>query len=117
MTGYIYEHLEVSPEGMASVVLTKEVLERFQATDQLASLVVSVPGTVEGILAWSMYVEQEDETFRVHLRSKGPTVNDIAQEFGGGGHTLACGIPSVTKSQILEVDAKLKEAVRNFKKN
>ena len=64
-----------------------------------------------------MYVEQEDETFRVHLRSKAPTVNDIAQEFGGGGHTLACGIPSVTKSQILEVDAKLKEAVRNFKKN
>ena len=56
------------------------MLERFQATDQLASLVVSVPGTVEGILAWSMYVEQEDETFRVHLRSKGPTVNDIAQE-------------------------------------
>lgn len=41
-----------------SVVLTKKVLERFQATDQLASLVVSVPGTVEGILAWSMYVEQ-----------------------------------------------------------
>ena len=27
MTGYIYEHLEVSPEGMASVVLTKEVLQ------------------------------------------------------------------------------------------
>jgi len=117
MTGYIYEHLEVSPEGMASVVLTKEVLRRFQANDQLASLVVSVPGTVEGILAWSLYVEQEDETFRVHLRSKGPIVNHIAQEFGGGGHTLACGIPSVTQAQILEVDAKLKEAVRNFKKN
>jgi len=93
------------------------VLDLSKATDQLASLVVSVPGTVEGILAWSMYVEQEDETFRVHLRSKGPTVNDIAQEFGGGGHTLACGIPTVTKSQIIEVDAKLKESVRNFKKN
>lgn len=48
MTGYIYEHLEIYSKGMASVVLTKEVLERFQATDQLASLVVSVPGTVEG---------------------------------------------------------------------
>ena len=117
MTGYIYEHLEVSPEGMASVVLTKEVLRRFQANDQLASLVVSVPGTVEGILAWSLYVEQEDATFRVHLRSKGPIVNHIAQEFGGGGHTLACGIPSVTQAQILEVDAKLKEVVRNFKKD
>ncbi len=117
MTGYIYEHLEIYSKGMASVVLTKEVLERFQATDQLASLVVSVPGTVEGILAWSMYVEQEDGTFRGHLRSKGPTVNHIAQAFGGGGHRLACGIPSVTKSQILEVDAELKEAVSNFKKN
>ena len=117
MTGYIYEHLKVSPEGMASVILTKEVLRRFKANDQLASLVVSVPGTVEGILAWSLYVEQEDGTFRVHLRSKEPIVNHIAQEFGGGGHTLACGIPSVTQAQILEVDAKLKEAVRNFKKN
>ena len=117
MTGYIYEHLEVFPEGMASVVLTKEVLERFQATDQLASLVVSVPGTVEGILAWSMYVEQEDGTFRVHLRSKGPTVNYIAQKFGGGGHTLACGIPSVTKHQITEIDKALEVEVSNFNKN
>ena len=83
----------------------------------MASLVVSVPGTVEGILAWSMYVEQEDGTFRVHLRSKGPTVNHIAQAFGGGGHTLACGIPSVTNTQISEVDTELKATVRNFKKN
>ena len=116
MTGYIYEHLQVSPEGMASIVLTKEVLERFDSTDQLASLVVSVPGTVEGILAWSMYVEQEDGTFRVHLRSKGPTVNHIAQKFGGGGHSLACGIPSVTNHQITEVDKALKVEVSNFNK-
>ena len=116
MTGYIYEHIKVSPEGMASIVLTKEVLERFDATDQLASLVVSVPGTIEGILAWSMYVEQEDGTFRVHLRSKGPTVNHIALKFGGGGHSLACGIPSVTNSQIREVDKALEAEVSNFNK-
>ena len=65
---------------------------------------------------WSMYVEQEDGTFRVHLRSKGPIVNHIAQAFGGGGHTLACGIPSVTQAQILEVDAKLKEVVETLRK-
>ena len=116
MTGYIYEHIKVSPEGMASIVLTKEVLERFDATDQLASLVVSVPGTIEGVLAWSMYVEQEDGTFRVHLRSKGPTVNHIALKFGGGGHSLACGIPSVTNSQIREVDKALEAEVSNFNK-
>ena len=116
MTGYIYEHIKVSPEGMASIVLTKEVLERFDATDQLASLVASVPGTIEGILAWSMYVEQEDGTFRVHLRSKGPTVNHIALKFGGGGHSLACGIPSVTNSQIREVDKALEAEVSNFNK-
>ena len=114
MTGYIHEHLEVSPEGMASVVLTKEVLERFQATDQLASLVVSVPGTVEGILAWSIFVEQEDRNFRVHLRSKGPIINDIAQEFGGGGHPLACGIPSATNNQIDAVNLKLMNRVKGF---
>ena len=116
MTGYIYEHLEVLPEGMASIVLTKEVLERFEATDQLASLVVSVPGTIEGILAWSMYVGQEDGTYRVHLRSKGPTVNHIAQKFGGGGHKLACGIPSVTNRQIIEIDKALEVEVSNFNK-
>jgi len=114
MTGYIYEHLEVSPEGMASVVLTKEVLQRFKATDQLASLVVSVPGTVEGILAWSIFVEQEDRNFRVHLRSKGPIINDIAQGFGGGGHPLACGIPSVTNKQIDEVNLKIMNRVKGF---
>ena len=113
--GYIYEQLKYLWRD-GECYFNQRSTSSFEANDQLASLVVSVPGTVEGILVWSMYVEQEDETFRVHLRSKAPTVNDIAQEFGGGGHTLACGIPSVTQAQILEVDAKLKEAVRNLRK-
>ena len=114
MTGYLYEHLEITSEGMSTIILTDEVLNSFEANDQLASLVVSVPGAIEGVLVWSIFVEQEDGNFRVHLRSKGPIINDIAQEFGGGGHPLACGIPSVTNKQIDEVNLKLMNRVKGF---
>ena len=114
MTGYIYEHLEVSPEGWRGVVLTKEVLpDRFKASDQLASLcsfqfLERLKGFWLGVCMWN----KKMVPFRVHLRSKGPTVNHIAQVRRWRTYA-ACGIPSVTKYQILEVDGELKEAVRN----
>ncbi len=30
-------------------------------------------------------------SFRIRLRSKGPEINELAKQYGGGGHPLASG--------------------------
>ena len=50
---------------------------------------------------------QKDNSIRVNFRSKGKIIiNDIAAEFGGGGHKFAAGC-KISKSNILEIEEKI----------
>lgn len=90
LNGYILQNFEMLDHGVASVVLTKELLADFKAKPSEASLLVSTLGNVKGIKAWVFFIEEDDQ-IRVRLRSKGPVINGVARKFDGGGHPLAAG--------------------------
>jgi len=88
--GYILQNFEIGKNGVAHIKLTKELLEQFQAVPAEASLLVGSLGSIQGIIAWVFFIEEEDQ-IRVRLRSKGPVINGIARNFNGGGHPRASG--------------------------
>jgi bifunctional oligoribonuclease and PAP phosphatase NrnA len=90
LNGYVLQNFEVRSSGVASMVLSKQLLAQFDAKPSEASLLVSVLGNVEGISAWVFFIEEEDQ-IRVRLRSKGPVINGVAKKYQGGGHPLAAG--------------------------
>ncbi|MCK5866911.1 MAG: bifunctional oligoribonuclease/PAP phosphatase NrnA [Mycoplasmataceae bacterium] len=54
---------------------------------------VNLIGNIEGIKVWAFFTEnKKDKYISVSLRSLGVKVNEIASEFGGGGHNRAAGI-------------------------
>lgn len=116
LIGYILENLKVSENGVASIVLTAEILGRFGLTDEDTHQVVSLPGSIAGVLNWGIFVQQEDGSFRCRLRSKGPVINEIAKEHGGGGHPLASGADAKDLAEIEEILGKFEQAAIAFKK-
>ncbi|MGG1397859.1 bifunctional oligoribonuclease/PAP phosphatase NrnA [Bacillus salipaludis] len=90
LNGYILQNFELQEYGVASVILSKELLEEFGAKPSEASLLVSTLGDVKGITAWVFFIEEDDQ-IRLRLRSKGPVINGVARKFKGGGHPLAAG--------------------------
>lgn len=58
-----------------------------EETDKLIDAVRSTRAAVVAAL----FKEQDDGTYRVSLRSKGPSVGEMARRRGGGGHDLAAG--------------------------
>ncbi|WP_316570951.1 bifunctional oligoribonuclease/PAP phosphatase NrnA [Neobacillus sp. YIM B06451] len=90
LNGYILQNFEMRENGVASVILTKELLQKYDAPPSEASLLVSTLGNVKGIKAWVFFIEEDDQ-IRVRLRSKGPVINGVARMFNGGGHPLAAG--------------------------
>ncbi|MDT2757650.1 bifunctional oligoribonuclease/PAP phosphatase NrnA [Enterococcus asini] len=91
LSGYVYEHIESDENGAAQVILPKETLEEFDIVDSETSAIVPLPGTIDDILAWAIFVHQPEGYYRVRLRSKGPIINTIAKKHHGGGHPLASG--------------------------
>lgn len=108
LQGFIYQHFVMDPNGAAFIKLTKETLEEFDVTPSETSLLVGSLGNVKGISAWVVFIEESDQ-IRVRLRSKGPIINELAKEYGGGGHPLASGASIYSWEKAEEVVGKLKK--------
>lgn len=110
--GYVLQNFHMNENGVASMVLGKDLLEEFGTKPSDASLLVSTLGNVIGIKAWAFFIEEEDQ-IRVRLRSKGPIINVIARKYNGGGHPLAAGASIYSWDEMESVLKDLNEACSN----
>lgn len=108
LQGHIYQHFIMDENGAAYVKLPIDILEEYGVTASETSLLVGSLGNVKGIKAWVIFIEETDQ-IRVRLRSKGPIINSLAKEYGGGGHPLASGASVYSWDAANEVITKLKK--------
>lgn len=113
LQGYIYQNFIMDEHGAAYVKLTKELLAEYNVVPSEASLLVGCLGSVKGICAWVIFIEEEDQ-IRVRLRSKGPVINTLAKEFNGGGHPLASGATAYSWQEAQRVITRLQEICKAY---
>ena len=115
LQGYLYQNFQMDTSGMAYIKMTKEILAQFDATPSETSLLVGSLGNVKGIVAWVIFIEEND-TIRVRLRSKGPVINELAKKYNGGGHPLASGATAYSWEEVDQVIEDLKAICVKYKK-
>lgn len=89
--GYVYLNFITTDKGFIYLKITKDVLDKYQLTYEQASSVVNLLGGIEGYPIWAIFIEQSPEEIRVRLRSSGPDIDKVANQFRGGGHAKASG--------------------------
>jgi len=109
LEGYAIEHTEVFANGKAAIaVVTKEILNMFNAKYEQIDTVIDRVRVIEGVEIACVLKETEDGRFKASLRSKDyADVNKIATILGGGGHLRASGCT---------LDMSLEKAVDTLKK-
>ncbi len=95
----IYQNYRASNKGVAYFVITKDMMETNQVTREQVSSYVYLLAGVEEYPIW-MAVTQQDEGFRVSIRSRQINIQPIAAMFNGGGHANACGATLSTIEQL-----------------
>ncbi|MFJ6208061.1 bifunctional oligoribonuclease/PAP phosphatase NrnA [Lysinibacillus sp. NPDC092081] len=113
LQGYMYQNFKMDEYGAAHIKLTKELLAEFNVVPSEASLLVGCLGSVKGICAWVVFIEEADQ-IRVRLRSKGPIINTLAKEFNGGGHPLASGATAYSWEEADRVITRLQEICKAY---
>lgn len=116
LAGYVYQNVVVETDGSASVLLPQSLLQEYQLTDAETSAIVSLPGQIDQILAWGIFVEQPEGYYRVRLRSKGPVINEIAKRHHGGGHPLASGANAKNMEEIAQIYQEIREVCQAYQK-
>ncbi len=89
LKGYVYSNYVVK-DHFIYIKMTRDVIDQFGVTDEQAASVVNALAGIDGYPVWALFIEYPNE-IRIRLRSNGPTISTLANEFGGGGHAKAAG--------------------------
>lgn len=111
-TGYLIDNAVLNEHGLLYTVVPKEALEKYDVTAGEASLLVNVFRDIEDVKVWFVAIE-EDDFYRVRLRSKKIVINDVADYYGGGGHPLASGVRASSMKRIESIIDGLNTKLKN----
>ncbi len=118
-TAYIYEHMSVTENGVAYLLVDKAMQEKFGLNMESASTAISSLSGIRGCLCWIAFIEtgDADGAIRVRLRSRFASINHIAEKYHGGGHACASGATVYSRE---EMNALLRDAdahIKHYKEN
>ena len=113
----IYQRMQITENGVAYIYIDKAMQEEFGLTLEQASACVGTLDSIRGCIAWMIFVENGDEqdSFRVRLRSRFMHVNPIAEKYRGGGHACACGATVYGREEIAALLADTDALVKEYK--
>ena len=110
---YVYDHMQISPNGVAYLYVTLEMQQLFGLSREDASNTISYLDSIKDSLIWLAFIDNGDGSIRVRLRSRFVTVQELAAQYHGGGHDRASG---ATVYSWAEADALLADADALLKK-
>ncbi len=116
LRGYCLTHFETTPNGFAYLRMTREIINEFKVSDEDAAAQVSAISTIEGHPVWAMFIEYPNE-IRIRLRSRGPVINTLAEEYNGGGHPKAAGGRLEKWDELPEFAKKADLLVKEYKES
>lgn len=114
--GYIYQNLTLTDNGVAYIKLTDKTMKEFGVDSAAAGNMINDLKFVNEIVVWVFLSEDiKSNLIRANIRSVGPYVNDVATNFGGGGHKYASGAKLKSWEDADKLVEALDELVKEYK--
>jgi phosphoesterase RecJ-like protein len=112
---HVYQKMKISKNGVAYLYVDRAMQEKFSLTSEQASACVSYMDSIKGSLIWLAFIENDDGSIRVRLRSRFVTVNHLAEKYNGGGHACACGATVQDKKEMRKLVADADKLLGEYK--
>ena len=113
----ILENMKITPNGVAYTYVDKAMQEHFNLNREQASDSVNFMDKIKGSLIWLAFIENPDATVRVRLRSRFVTVNELAENYHGGGHACASGATVYSQEEMQNLIKDADALLASYKAN
>ena len=115
--GYAYKKMKISENGVASLFVSKGMKKKFHLSNEDASAAVSYMDSIKNSLIWIAFIEGDDGSIRVRLRSRFVPISDLAERYHGGGHACAAGATVYSKAEMKALLKEADELLKEYKAN
>lgn len=111
VTKFIYNHYQYDDQ-VAWYYLSSEDLNQLHISRDQGSQYVNTLANYEEFKIWMAITQNDkDHNYRVSIRSRDVAINEIANEFRGGGHAFASGATLESLDELKKLVGKLKEKI------
>lgn len=114
---FVLNGMRLTKNGVAHFFISLDAQRKFGLSAEQACEAVSYLDGLKGSIIWLAFIENEDKTVRVRLRSRFVTVNRLAEKYGGGGHACASGATLKNRYGIRKMLADADELINSYKAN
>lgn len=114
-TSFALSLIKKTKHGVLYMYVDQNTQKEWKLTREEASDTVDFMANVKGCICWLSFIENEDKTIRVRLRSRFMRVDEIASSFHGGGHDKASGATCYTKKEMKELIKRADEECKKYK--
>lgn len=111
---YLKNTCTIIDDQLIYKIIEQEEYERFGLSFIEAKDKVNAFAGISGIEVWALFTRNPNEEGHLYngsLRSYRKTINDIANEYHGGGHKLASGVKKLTRLDIDELLSRLMKRI------
>ncbi|XMB86840.1 bifunctional oligoribonuclease/PAP phosphatase NrnA [Mycoplasmatota bacterium WC44] len=117
LKGYVLMNYEKTINGVAFVKLTQSIINDYNISMEEATSLVNELGVLKECPVWILFAEYPDNSIRGRIRSKGPSIDLLANEYHGGGHSRACGVTLTDWEEANNLLGDTDKLVLNYKKS
>ena len=104
LQGYISLNMKITDNKLGYIVVPNDVIEQFGVDSASAGNMVNEFNFIKEVLVWATITEDiKNDQYRISIRSRGPEINKVAENFNGGGHKFASGVRCKTLEEALDV--------------
>lgn len=116
--GYVSEHLKVTENGLGYIVIDDEIIQRFGGDTALSGNIIGNFNNIEEIIVWVFFTEdKKNNLIKVNARSRGPIINKVLENYGGGGHIYASGARLTSSDNVDNIIKDLDNLCKEYYKN
>jgi phosphoesterase RecJ-like protein len=118
LQGFISQNLVVTENGVGYVILSDDIIKEYGVDAASAGNMVNNFNYIDGVIVWLMISEDiKQNLIRINIRSRGPVINRIAEEYNGGGHKFASGARVPSYVEAYQIVDKLDQLCKEYKSN
>lgn len=108
--------IKLTENGVAYLRISNALRKRHKISQEEASNSVSLMEHIKGSLIWLTFIENDDKSIRVRLRSRFVEVQPLACRYHGGGHACASGATVYSRDEEAQLIAEADGILKEFKK-
>ena len=117
LQAYVYDRMKLSEHGVAYIYITQATQKKFDLTFEQACAAVGYMDSIKDSLIWIAFIESDDGSIRVRLRSRFVTINEVAEKYNGGGHDCASGATVHSRKEMKALIADADARLADYKEN